>query len=135
MSDGWMNNLARGLAIGGLAAMLTGLLLGAVHSQDKPVLAIPVPEPKEEPVLPAQSLGGPGGFAGSVAGSGAGSGGFSLPAGSAAGRYQIATWAAGGAYGAFILDTATGAAKLVYSSGKGVGGKGVDKLGKPFQQM
>lgn len=122
MSDGWMNNLARGLAIGGLAAMLTGLLLGAVHSQDKPVLAIPVPEPKEEPVLPAQSLGGPGGFAGSVAGSGAG-------------RYQIATWAAGGAYGAFILDTATGAAKLVYSSGKGVGGKGVDKLGKPFQQM
>lgn len=51
------------------------------------------------------------------------------------GRYQIVTWEAGGGYGAFILDTATGTTKVAYSSLKGPGGKHVNNLGKPFARM
>ena len=50
-------------------------------------------------------------------------------------RYQLATWAAGGAYGAFVLDTSTGITKAVYSSARGPGGKSVNNLGKPFARM
>ena len=32
------------------------------------------------------------------------------------GRYQISAWGANGAYGAFVLDTATGVTKIVYES-------------------
>ncbi|MBW1683138.1 MAG: hypothetical protein JRF59_15720 [Deltaproteobacteria bacterium] len=32
------------------------------------------------------------------------------------GRYQISAWGANGAYGAFVIDTATGETKVVYES-------------------
>jgi hypothetical protein len=112
------------MAIGGLAVALVGLLLGAVHG-DGPVLSIPVPEPPVDRVLPMpHSMSPPPVHAGAYAGVHAG-----------AGRYQIATWEASGVYGVFVVDTATGTTKLVYSSGKGPGGKSVNHLGKPFQQM
>ncbi|WP_310599691.1 hypothetical protein [Desulfobulbus sp.] len=126
MNDRQPSSLVRGMAIGALAVALVGLLLGAVHG-DGPVLSIPVPEPPVDRVLPMPPSMSPppapvhtGGYAGGHAG---------------AGRYQIATWESGGVHGVFVVDTATGTTKLVYSSGKGPGGKSVNHLGKPFQQM
>jgi len=121
MKGGWPNNFTRGMTAGVLATLLIALLMGAVHN-DRPVLTVPVPEPAEDPVLAP------------ISGSGSGvaphAGSFSSP-----GRYQIATWEAGGGYGAFVLDTATGTTKVAYSSIKGPNGKSVNNLGKPFSQM
>jgi len=50
-----------------------------------------------------------------------------------AGRYQIAACNTGGGYGVFILDTASGITKLVY--GKGIDGRTVNHLGKPYAQI
>jgi hypothetical protein len=94
------------MAVGVLAAILTGLLLGAVH-HDGPALPVAVLEPAGDRMVPLASNG----------------------------RYQIAAWEGGGGYGAFVLDTATGATKVVYSSLKGPGGKTVNHLGKTFDQM
>ena len=54
---------------------------------------------------------------------------------SASGRYQIVTWGSGDVYGAFVIDTSTGTTKAVYSSVKGIDGKSLNNLGKPFVQI
>ena len=101
----WPNNQKGGLLLGGLATLLTLLLMGAVRN--------------EPPLLPVAMLAGES---------------RAIPL-SSTGRYQIATWEAGGGYGAFVLDTSTGITKIAYSSGKGANGKIVNNLGKPFVQM
>lgn len=107
MKDAGPNNmLAKGMMVGGLAAMLIALLMGAVR-HDGPTLAVPVVNPEAAGQVPLASTG----------------------------RYQIATWDMDGGYGAFVLDTATGTTKVAFSSAKGPNGKHVDNLGKPFEQM
>lgn len=108
MNEGQRNNFSLGLVAGILATLLVGLLMGAVHN-DGPMLALPATHPEPDRPLPPMSMGG--------------------------GRYQISAWADGGGYGAFVVDTATGATKMAYSSNRGPGGKSVNNLGKPFQQM
>ncbi len=105
MRGTWLNNQKGVLLLGGLATLLTLLLMGAVRN--------------EPPLLPVAMLAGESRAA---------------PL-SSTGRYQIATWEASGGYGAFVLDTATGITKIAYSSGKGVNGKNVNNLGKTFSQM
>ncbi len=100
------NNFAGGLALGGLMVLMACLLMGAVHN-DPPSLPVAVLDPHEDRAVPLSNTG----------------------------RYQIVTWDAGGGYGAFVLDTATGTTKVAYSSLKGPGGKSVNNLGKPFSQM
>jgi hypothetical protein len=106
MRGAWPNNFGKGILIGGLTAMLICLLMGAVH-YDGPSLPVAVLDPLEDRAVPLSNTG----------------------------RYQIATWEAGEGYGAFVLDTSTGAAKVAYSSIKGPNGKTVNNLGKPFHQM
>jgi hypothetical protein len=106
MKGAWPNNFGKGVVLGGLAALLICLLMGAVHN-DGPTLTVPVLNPHEDSAVPLSSTG----------------------------RYQIVTWEAGGSYGAFVLDTSTGTTKVAYSSSKGPSGKSVNNLGKPFQQM
>lgn len=107
MKDVGPNNaLVKGMMLGGLAAMLIALSIGAVQ-HDGPTLAVPVVNPEANSQVPLSSTG----------------------------RYQIATWVTGGGYGAFVLDTATGTTKVAFSSAKGPTGKSVDNLGKPFHQM
>jgi hypothetical protein len=106
MNVAWPNNFTKGMACGLLAALLIGLLMGAVH-HDGPGLPVAVLDPNADRSVPLSSTG----------------------------RYQIAAWEGGGGYGAFVLDTATGTAKIAYSSVKGPSGKSVNNLGKPFHQM
>lgn len=106
MKGAWPNNFSGGLLLGSLAVVLAGLLMGAVHN-DGPVLAVPVLDANVDQAVPLSSTG----------------------------RFQIATWEAGGGYGAFILDTSTGTTKVAYSSIKGPNGKSINNLGKPFHQM
>ena len=107
MKGAWANSFTGGLVLGGLLTVLAVLLMGASHN-DGPVLAVPVHEADiDRAVAPL----------------------------AAAGRYQIAAWQGGGGYGAFVVDTATGATKVAYSSGAGPDGKRVNNLGKSFQQM
>lgn len=100
------NTLVKGMMLGGLAAMLIALSIGAVR-HDGPTLAVAVANPETNSQVPLSSTG----------------------------RYQIATWNTGGGYGVFVLDTATGTTKVAYSSAMGSNGKSVDNLGKPFHQM
>jgi hypothetical protein len=106
MRDAWPNNFGKGFLLGGLAAVLLGLLMGAVHN-DGPTLTVPVLNTHEDSAVPLYNTG----------------------------RYQVATWESGGGYGAFVLDTSTGTAKVAYSSIKGPNGKIVNNLGKPFHEM
>ena len=107
MKDIWPNNFRGGLLLGGAAALLVGLLMGAVRN--------------EPPLLPVAVLG-------SAAENRA------IPL-SSTGRYQIAAWDSDGSYGAFVIDTSTGTTKIAYTSGKGATGRNVNNLGKPFAQM
>ena len=100
------NNFGAGLLLGGLAALLIGLLMGAVHN-DGPALPVAVLDPNGGKAIPLSTTG----------------------------RFQIGAWESGGGYGAFVLDTATGVTKIAYSSVKGPGGKTINNLGKPFAQM
>jgi hypothetical protein len=106
MKDGQRNNFGNGMVLGGIAAMLITLLMGAVQ-HDGPSLTVPVANPEANSAVPLSSTG----------------------------RYQIATWETGGNYGVFVLDTATGTTKVAFSSTKGPTGKSVNNLGKPFHEM
>jgi hypothetical protein len=111
MNDAWPSKLHTAFLAGVLATLLVLLLMGMVRNEG------PGQHP---PSLPVAVLD---------------AGGKDMVALSGGGRYQLATWAAGGAYGAFVLDTATGITKAVYSSSRGPGGKSVNNLGKPFARM
>lgn len=102
----WPNNFGGGMLLGGLAALLVALLLGAVRN-DPPTLPVTVLGPNENKTIPLSNTG----------------------------RYQIAAWEGGRGHGAFVLDTSTGITKVVYSSVKGPDGKTVNNLGKPFVQV
>ena len=106
MSDMRGNNFGAGLLLGGLAILLSCLLMGAVRN-DSPSLPVAVLDAGENMASPLSNTG----------------------------RYQIATWESGGGYGAFVLDTSTGITKIAYSSVHGPSGKTVNNLGKPFVQM
>ena len=111
MNDAWPSKSHTAFLAGVLATLLVLLLMGMVRNEG------PGQQP---PSLPVAIL------------EGAGKDAVALSAG---GRYQLATRAAGGAYGAFVLDTSTGITKAVYSSSRGPGGKSVNNLGKPFARM
>lgn len=109
MRGAWPNNFGGGLLLGALLMLLACSLMGAVYndSPSPPVAVLDIPGSQEDRAVPLSSTG----------------------------RYQIATWDAGGGYGALVLDTATGTTKVAYSSIKGPGGKSVNNIGKPFAQM
>lgn len=111
MNDAWPNKFHGAFFAGVLATLLVLLLMGMVRNES------PGQHP---PLLPVAVLDG------------GGKGSIALSSG---GRYQLATWAAGGAYGAFVLDTSTGITKAVYNSARGPNGKSVNNLGKPFARM
>ena len=100
------NNFGGGLLLGVLAALVIGLLMGAVRN-DPPSLPVAILDTNENRTIPLSNTG----------------------------RYQLVTWDAGGGYGAFVVDTSTGITKIAYSSGKGPSGKSVNTLGKPFDRM
>lgn len=106
MKDAWPNNFGGGLLLGCLMLVLALLLMGAVHP-DHPALPVAVLDSVSDRPVPLSSNG----------------------------RYQLVSWEAGGSYGAFVLDTATGVTKVAYSSGKGPGGRSINNIGKPFAQM
>jgi hypothetical protein len=106
MKGVWGNNFKGGLLAGILILVLAGLLMGAVHP-DQPSLPVAVLDTSLDRAVPLSSSG----------------------------RYQLVSWQAGGGYGAFVVDTATGITKIAYSSGKGPGGRAVNNIGKPFSQM
>ncbi|WP_448874794.1 hypothetical protein [Desulfobulbus propionicus] len=106
MKGEWPNNFRGGLLLGCLIPLLALLLMGAVHS-DRPSLPVAVLDSGPDRPVPLSSSG----------------------------RYQLVTWEAGGHYGAFVLDTATGVTKVAYSSGKGPGGRSINNIGKSFSQM
>jgi hypothetical protein len=106
MRGAWPNNCKKDMLMGGMAALLICLLMGAVKN-DGPALPMAVLDSGADRVMPLSNTG----------------------------RYQIATWEAGGGYGAFVVDTSTGTTKVAYSSIKGPTGKSVDNLGKSFDKM
>ncbi len=106
MSDREPNKIRPGFLLGILTTLLAGVLMGAVRN-DPPLQPLAVLDANENRTIPLSNTG----------------------------RYQIATWEAGGGYGAFVVDTSTGVTKVAYSSVKGPSGKSLNNLGKPFAQM
>lgn len=106
MKGEWLIKFRGGILFCCLLLVMSLLLMGAVHP-DRSILPVTVLDSVPDRPVPL----------------------------AASGRYQLATWASGVGYGAFVLDTATGVTKVVYSSGKGPGGKTVNNIGKPFSKM